>query len=283
MNKEDYTALFEGSQHAKIWQLISVGEFENAKNAIRPFYTQTSDLGWFKKIFKDPKEISSNDLPVNIAYDLLLNRETNKWSYLSNELKNSSGLLPELFRLTVSLRVANIEESIAKEVDLKLLEYLESMAQSIRHQSNDYPANPIKSNIWMDGFNIRLWCDELSKFYCSINKQQGVLRVLLAKANVTCSIMGHYEYEVSSDMVAVGKQLEKLGRNDEAKDFYTPVIADMANTVQIFREYPDQIPDEHDVITLRNLQYAYEAIDRIQNTNENGCSVEEIIQLLNKK
>src|ERR1043165_5380249 len=252
--------LFKSSKHADAWRAINGGEIARALNLIKPFFKEPpKPRNWFQKLLADaPPPPIFEDVPVSIAYDLLTQGETDRWKDLPDDLYAGATAVAELVRMEVAFRSAMHQTSV--KVRAGLCEYLGKLTEIIRKYVE---GNNIVMKIWEPSRIIQGWCNFLAEYYHEKVDDQQKLNALYLRGKITVTIMGHYKNLVGQCMNDVGKQLERMNKQEEALKWYDPVIADLAE-VETYTWDSWQLEDEENRETLNALLYAYRACDRIR-------------------
>ncbi len=175
----------------------------------------------------------------------------------------------ELFLILLSLEAFGETLQYEQLISLTLLECIRDGAEYINKNSNNYPANPINANVWMNGASLRKSATELAEYFKRTNEAQHELDTLYLKCKVTTHIMGHYPNSVGPDMNAVALKLEELGNVESAKKFFIPVVLDFTNLISDIEQLFDE-PELEDlseaVITIESLIIALEGLKRLGET-----------------
>ena len=236
----------------KIIQILSTCEHQDLakellNNNLELFHEKVGDKFserelWLERIFR----LNSKTPPKGkFAYSIITKSISNKVDIANEKINWDNDLSSEFVELTkVLLLIECIDKSLKLERNLAefIKEFAGKLAQYIQDNSNDYPENSIKANIWMNGYEVRGWIQELVDYYRRKNQLKEVIDTSFYKAKITTSIMGHYPEEVGPDMIAVAENLEKNEDFINAAKYYKPIISDF----QFFLEEIESFENEEE-------------------------------------
>ena len=166
------------------------------------------------------------------------------------------------------------------------MEFAKNIAQYIQDNSNNYPENSIKANIWKNGYVTREWIQELVNYFERKNQLKNVIDTCFYKAKITTSIMGHYPEKVGPDMIAIAENLEKNNDFINAAKYYKPIISDFLYFLEEIESYENE--EEFEIIErdekiLISIIKAAKGLIRIKQYKDNNNLVQRSEHLLNKK
>lgn len=252
------------SKNSEILELLHIGSFEKVIELINQSGNQKkSFFGLFKK--EDQNLSFSLKILESCLNEKLIPSEYGKVQKLSF----TDDFLPELNELSrILLTLEDYQKAPEKEklIAVTLAHVIHDGVNNISKNSNDYPNNSISAKVWMDGAGLRSQADELVEYFSRKNNEQRTLEALFLRAKLTNAIMNHYPNIVGPDMIAIANQYEKMGANDEAKQFYDPVVADFTPLVQDAQASindPEIGASAEDVPITQSLIDALEGLKRI--------------------
>lgn len=265
-----------------ILRLLHLGEFETVLAALGQ--RQKGILN-FKSKPKKEAHFAYGILPSLLNKKLKPNEydEISKLDFTTDFLKE----LIEIFRFLLILEDYSKEPEIEKLTALTLLACIRNGAVYIGENSNNYPHNSINGKIWMDGAGLRTRADELSAYFRNKNDDESTLQAIFLRSKITNTIMGHYPNLVGPDMVAVGLQCEKMGKNATAQQFLNAVVLDFTRLVQEVKEdmlNPEFVARDEEIPITESLVHALEGLKRLgEEINEDTLvEAKEVLKELKK-
>lgn len=123
---------------------------------------------------------------------------------------------------------AETPELELRERALAALRELHRECVRVRESANDYPANPITADVWLDGALL----GPLAEGLAGLLRQRGLTDLEEQAHTLRCmailAVQSHYHHLVGPAMLARAECNERLGKNELAVGIYQAVRADFS-------------------------------------------------------
>ncbi|WP_165044176.1 hypothetical protein [Dysgonomonas sp. ZJ709] len=196
---------------------------------------------------------------------------------------DNSSLFNNLVKLLYALDINGEYDDVSLKVIDKLFLSLEDIVANVQKEANDYPENPIGALVWMEAAGIRSAFTNYAYYYKLKEEAQRQLDVTLMKTKITLAIMGHYKNMVGPDMIESAQLMEQVGNTETAMALYAAVKSDFENVLDWFMDNPQTGANQEDIITLESLRAAYQALDRLNNSDEYSQEYPLIDEILRRE
>jgi hypothetical protein len=244
-----------------IWKLI----IENDINSLLALPEDDTDDGIpdvAKELFSDGESHTLKE------YDFVTIRESN------------GAFIRDLVRLIFALDINGAQDEMLKKIAGTLFDVFPGLIEQIQKETFGYPARIIDNYILSEAALVRTALMNLIYYYKIRQDIDALHFVTVMRTTITLAIMRHYKNIVGHDMVETAKIKEVVGETEAALTFYNGARENLENELQWFVESPEMGPNEEDAVMLQSLKEAYQAIDRLNNTDEyiKACSlIDEIL------
>jgi hypothetical protein len=196
-------------------------------------------------------------------------------------IRESNGaFIRDLVRLIFALDINSTQDEILKRIANTLFDSFPDLIERIQKETFGYPARIIDNYILSEAALVRASLMNLIYYYKIRQDIDALHFVTVMRTTITLAIMRHYKNIVGHDMVETAKIKEEVGEIEAALTFYNGARENLENELQWFVESPEMGPNEDDVVVLQSLKEAYQAIDRLNNTDKyiKACSlIDEIL------
>lgn len=248
-------------ENRPIWKLIIDNDI-NGLLALSDEDAEDDILDVAKELFSD------GESRILKEYDFVTIREPN------------GAFIRNLVRLIFALDINGTQDEMLKKVADPIFETLPALIEQIQKETFGYPARVVDNYILSESATIRAALMNLIYYYKIRQDIDALHFVTVMRTTVTLAILRSYKNIVGHDMVETAKIKEEIGEIEAALTFYNGAQENLKNELQWFVESPEMGPNEDDVVILQSLKAAYQAIDRLNNTNEYGevCSlIDEVL------
>jgi hypothetical protein len=148
--------------------------------------------------------------------------------------------------------------------------------ERVQGQANDYPANPIRGDVWMDGAMLGHLAEGLAEGL----KQRRLTELEEAAHTLHCmavlAVQSHYHHIVGPAMLARAECNERLDRHEFAVLLYTAVIDDFSWLLDDCGEEQWPLSDDQR-LSLECLQYALERVQVIRPASDRAGEFERTL------
>lgn len=227
-------------------------------------------------------EDDTEDGILNVAKELFSDRESHTLKeYDFVTIRESNGaFIRDLVRLIFALDINGTQDEIRKRIANILFDSFPGLIEQIQKETFGYPARIIDNYILSEAALVRAALMNLIYYYKIRQDIDALHFVTVMRTTITLAIMRTYKNIVGHEMVETAKIKEEVEETEAALTFYNGARENLENELQWFVESPEMGPNEDDVVVLQSLKEAYQAIDRLNNTDEyiKACSlIDEIL------
>ena len=155
-----------------------------------------------------------------------------------------------------------------EEVVVSVLRKLDVEIEHIRQQANGYPARPISSLVWMNGFGYGNLMSALTRHFRNASWLKHEENASAMWVKVALAVCSHYHHVVGPAMLANANCHELLGNTDRATQMYSAIVEDFSFIAEDWSNESGP-PIEEDRSALESLQTASQRL-LLNGVNEVG-------------
>jgi hypothetical protein len=195
------------------------------------------------------KQFSSNYNPVRSKC-----RRSRFPGAVTMSLESIGADIEEFARMPTTVPVAE-----RRDAATRVLKALDENIVRVRGRANNYPANPIQADVWVEGAALGPLAERLA----SLLRTQGLTDLEEAahtlRGMAVLAVQSHYHYLVGPAMLARAECNERLGRAELAGELYECVVGDFRWILDEWSPL-DEAPNCEDRISLECLLQALRGV-----------------------
>ncbi|HEX2906668.1 MAG TPA: hypothetical protein VHO69_07405 [Phototrophicaceae bacterium] len=220
-------------------------------------------------------------LPLQLLETSVIGNGKKQETLVQKLLKNDEYVaLTEVVKLFWVLQDQFHQEEWFKSISNTVLQLIQKWTETIVQAAKDYPRNPIRAEVWLNGANLRAECGGLAQWFKKQNLTPEWADLVFAKTRITLAIMSHYHHEVGPAMLEMAEVYLTLNDIERAKQIYHAVILDFSGFIDQYQADSEEITPE-DQLSLQSLEQALSGYLTIDDQNDElKVRLEQVRQVL---